>query len=401
MELNDLDFLSSDSGKEWLTTLAAQPLDQNNQLVWATRLRQQFSAENTHALLETALLRQKAAAKFSRADQMFFTRHGLEMSSAETISAYRARRYAQLGVRHVADLCCGIGGDAIGLSGIAHVSGYDIDPLHAAMARHNTAAYGHGQQFTGIAADVTTLEPSAIDAVFFDPGRRDERGKRIHSVRRYRPPLDLIDNWQTTTPHIGVKISPGVDYGELPDSAETEFISVDGDLREAVLWFGGLHSGVARRATLLTTTAHTIDSVVTLSAQPGAHCTVTPPQAFLVEPDSAVIRAHLVETLAVRLGATQIDSTIAYLTTNMPVATPFARTFSIDAWFPFQLKRLRHYLREHNIGQVTIKKRCSPLDVDVLQRRLRLQGDEERILFLTQADGNPVVIIGRNTPSAP
>lgn len=396
MELSDLDFLNSVIGRHWLAELAAQPLDQHNQLQWATRLRQEFSAETTHALLETTLLRQKAHTKFSRADQMFFTRHGLEMSSAETIATYRARRYAQLNVTSIADLCCGIGGDAITLSAGIDVTGFDHDPLHVAMAQHNSAVYGNSQRFTGITTDVTEQSPTNVAAVFFDPGRRDEYGKRIYSVHRYRPPLTVIDRWQAMTPHIGVKISPGVDYAELPDSAETEFISVNGEVREAVLWFGGLHTGATHRATLLTTTGHTIDQIATLIAQPGADVAVTSPRAWLLEPDGAVIRAHLVQTLAAQLNATQLDATIAYLTADRPITTPFARSFAVEDWFPFQLKRLRHYLREHNVGQVTIKKRGSPLDTDVLHRQLRLQGDQKRTLFLTRVDGEPVVIIGRD-----
>jgi hypothetical protein len=76
--------------------------------------------------------------------------------------------------------------------------------------------------------------------------------------------------------------------------------------------------------------------------------------------------------------------------------TPFARRFALEDWFPFQLKRLRQYLRERKIGRVTIKKRGSPLDPDILQRQLRLQGDEERIIFLTYVLDTAAVLIGRD-----
>src|SRR5687767_1462937 len=83
------------------------------------RLRKQFSDELVKAALETALLRQKAAAKFSRADLMYFTREALEQSSGEVIARYRAGRFG--GVGQVGDFCCGIGGDLIGLAGVANV----------------------------------------------------------------------------------------------------------------------------------------------------------------------------------------------------------------------------------------------------------------------------------------
>jgi hypothetical protein len=95
------------------------------------------------------------------------------------------------------------------------------------------------------------------------------------------------------------------------------------------------------------------------------------------------------------LGATKIDEDIAYLTAGKREQTPFARCYAIEDVLPFQLKRLRQYLRERNVGRLTIKKRGSPLDPDVLRKQLRLKGDNERIIFLTHVKGDPVVIIGR------
>jgi hypothetical protein len=148
-----------------------------------------------------------------------------------------------------------------------------------------------------------------------------------------------------------------------------------------------LQLGVRRQATLLPG-----NHVLTSEEVP--EIPVQQPGAFLYEPDGAVIRAHLVEQLAVQLNAAKISEDIAYLTADSHQFTPFARTFAIEDSFPFQLKRLRHYLRERKIGRVTIKKRGSPLDPDSLQKQLRLKGDEHRIIFLTQVQREPVVLIG-------
>jgi hypothetical protein len=159
-------------------------------------------------------------------------------------------------------------------------------------------------------------------------------------------------------------------------------------MKEAVLWHGDLRTPAARRATLLPGGQTLIDG------EPGS--TVTePPRLYLYEPDVAIIRARLVAQLAHRLGATFLDPQIAYLTADAPLDTPFARCFQIEDHFPFQLKRLRHYLRNHNVGKVTIKKRGSPLDVDVLRQALRLRGSAHRFVFLTRMMGQPSVLIGQ------
>src|SRR4051812_28587710 len=61
------------------------------------KLRKQFADAFVKAALETAILRRKAARKFSRADRMYFPREGLKQSSGEIVSDYRARRFVDRG----------------------------------------------------------------------------------------------------------------------------------------------------------------------------------------------------------------------------------------------------------------------------------------------------------------
>src|SRR5918993_1758789 len=61
------------------------------------RLRKRFPPELARAALDTVMLREKARVKFTRADEMFFTREALEMASAETVARYRAGRFASFG----------------------------------------------------------------------------------------------------------------------------------------------------------------------------------------------------------------------------------------------------------------------------------------------------------------
>ena len=180
----------------------------------------------------------------------------------------------------------------------------------------------------------------------------------------------------------------------MPAGCEVEFISVKGSVREGVLWFGELRSPAGRRATLL-------PGGDTLTDEKPAEVAVTAPLAYLYEPDGAVIRAHLVEQLGQRLDATKIDPDIAYLTADHKRSTPYARCYALDDYLPFNLKRLRGYLRQHNVGRITVKKRGSPLDPDELRQRLRLAGEEHRVIFLTRVKGEPAVLIGRAVSIGP
>jgi hypothetical protein len=258
------------------------------------------------------------------------------------------------------------------------------------MAQANSHALGLAGLTSFIQADLASPLPLSTTpsplALFFDPSRR-AGGRRLFSVRSYQPPLSIIAEWLPVFPALGVKVSPGVQLDELAGyDAEIEFISLEGELKEAVLWFGPLKT-VPHRATLL-------PGPHTLVAAHDAHLPIQEPQAYLYEPDPAVLRAGLVATLGARLNAAQLDPDIAYLTSDQLQPTPFARAWVVEAWFPFQLKRLRAYLRERNVGVVTVKKRGSPLEPEALINDLRLSGEGERTIFLTHLRGRPIVVIG-------
>lgn len=366
---------------------AAAELDPTEEsfLLCLTRLQKQYPSALAKAALETVILRAKARSKFSRAEAMYFTREALEQASGEMISRYRAERYA--GFASVADLGCGIGGDTLGLAGHCAVAAVDADPLRLAMAAQNLTAFGCRERVTLIRDDVTRMQLPLVDAFFFDPARR-AGVRRKFSVRDYQPPLAAVKAWLVHTSALGVKISPGVDLAELDEyDCEMEFISQAGELKECTLWFGPLKTAT-RRATLLPA-RHTLTGR-------DAACRLATPLAYLYEPDPAILRSGLVTTLAAQLDACQLDADIAYLTADTLRPTPFARAFVIEESFPFQLKRLRARLRALRVGQVTVKKRGSPLVPEDLIHQLKLFGPESRVVFLTHVRGEPYVLIGQS-----
>jgi hypothetical protein len=189
-------------------------------------------------------------------------------------------------------------------------------------------------------------------------------------------------------PLTGAKVAPGIPHELVPAGAEAEWVSVAGEVKEAALWFGPLATAT-RRATLLGPAgpATLVDSG--LGAPP-----VGPPGEWLYEPDGAVIRAGLVaEVVAAVPGARLLDPTIAYLTADACLTSPFVRGYRVTDVLPFSLKRLRELLRGRGVGQVTVKKRGSAVDPDLLRRELRLSGDGHAIVVLTRVAGAPTALL--------
>lgn len=393
MELATITFFTGPEGCALLDELAGRDTSEANLLPLLTELRRTLAPERAGAALSLARQRTLAAAKFSRAADMFFTPDALEQASSEPVSAWRARRFAGAGYSRVADLGCGVGGDTLALAGIpgAQVVGLDRDPVRLVMARANVAAYGRAAHM--ICADLADALPLRdVPAAFFDPARRDN-GRRLFSVRDYQPPLDVLTRWSFDG--WAVKLSPGVNLDELRSfqaaGAGVEFVSLGGDLKEAVLW-GGAFGFAGCAATRLDD-----DGMgETLWPEDVPAPPLSPPRAYLYEPDPAIIRAGLLGELAAELGLAmyRLDETIAYLTADAYVPSRWARAWPVIAWQPFHLKRLRADLRARGIGRVTVKKRGSPLMPEELVRKLRLDGaGDSAVVVLTRLAGQHSAIL--------
>ena len=375
-------------------------------LAAASRLRRTYPETPpplAAAALTQARLRLRARAKVGAdAARMYFTPDGLEQATRATVAAHRADSLGARGMPNggrVLDLCCGIGGDTLALARAGYVvHALDRDPLTAEVARANAESLGLGDRVSVRCADVEDMDadPREYDAVFCDPGRR-AAGRRVFAPSAYSPPLPSALAAAGRARRGCVKAAPGVPHELVPPGAEAEWISERGEVKEAALWLGDAASPTtARRATLL-------PSGATLTEDPGVgDPPAGRPRRFLYEPDGAVIRAHLVAEVAVLLDGVLLDPTIAYVTADRFVRTPFASAYEVNEVLPFSLKRLRSLLRARGVGTVTIKKRGSAIDVEHLRRALRLRGDAHAVVVLTRTAGAPAVLlcqpVGTNCP---
>ncbi|MGP9019132.1 THUMP-like domain-containing protein [Streptomyces sp. BR1] len=403
-QVNDLDSFRALLTPEGLGLLdSLRDYDPSQELAVATRLRRTHAPELVSAALAQARLRQRAVAKFGADDayRMFFTPNGVEQSTRATVAAYRAGVFASHGVRGVADLCCGIGGDALALAraGI-EVLAVDRDELTAEVARANAAALGLAGLIEVRCADVADVDTSGWDAVFVDPARRGGRG-RIFDPEAYSPPLSWAVGAALKAPFAALKIAPGIPHEAIPPEAEAEWISDGGDVKEAVLWFGGgaaespgtggMRGAVTPgsvRATLLPAHASLWTSAP-LPAPP-----VGPVGRYLYEPDGAVIRAHLVAEIVAASGGRLVDETIAYVTNDEPYDSPYTTAYEITDELPFNMKKLKALLREREVGILTVKKRGSAVEPEELRRKMKLQGRNSATVFLTRVAGAPTMLVG-------
>ncbi|QIM18167.1 class I SAM-dependent methyltransferase [Leucobacter coleopterorum] len=355
-------------------------------------------ADQVAALLTQALLREKARTKFGdRAEQFLFTQAGLEQATRSRVAASHAERFRAAGCTRIADLGCGIGAESLALleAGLDPLA-VELNPLTAEIASHNlrvaAALLGRPEPEVQV-GDAEQIGPEDADGVFLDPARRTaghSNTRRVSSPDDYSPSLTFAFHLASRLP-TGIKLGPGFDRELIPDQAEAQWVSVDGQVVEMGLWFGAAARPGVHRAALVLNGA--TGSAELTASEDSADAGLRELGEYLYEPDGAVIRARLIGRLAADLNAGMLSDGIAYLTTDQLVPTPFAQVFRVVETLPSREKVLRRALGDRGIGSLEIKKRGADVDPAALRKRLKLRGDNHATLFLTRSAGKHVALL--------
>jgi hypothetical protein len=369
--LDDVAYLSSDEGRGALADVDRAALTGSSRITDIASARALFG-DRAAILVETTLLRRRAAAKLTDASGWLFTGEALEQATTGVVAAHRATRLAG---RVVHDVTCSVGTELAALATRAGgVVGSDVDEVRLAMARHNVA----NSRAAVLLCRADALAPVTRNAtVLADPARRSAGRRRFHP-RDYTPALDQLLDVYADRDFV-VKCAPGIDFGEvrrLGFAGEIEVTSSAGSVREACLWSPGLAAdGVTRRATVLDRAEEITD------AEPD-DCPVAPAGRWIVDPDGAVVRAGLVRHYGARHGLWQVDRAIAYLSGDeLPDGV---RGFEVIAEIDFTERALRRELSTRDVGVLEILVRGVAVDPDVLRSRLRLRGSQRLSVVITR-----------------
>jgi THUMP domain-like/RNA cap guanine-N2 methyltransferase len=354
-------------------------------------LRKEFSDDLVRLALSLAELRTRGAAKFSRAQEMWFDRVGLEQSTAEAVAMHKALRFT----RPVFDICSGIGGDALALAQRVPVIAIDTNPVNLWRLKQNLTAYGVVNNLSTECGDAVELfvgQPSYLEKlatrhVHIDPDRRPGSGGRMQRVEDYVPGLDFLHFLQQAARGGAIKLGPASNFGGKFTDVETELISLNGECKEATLWFGELRTAAEYRATVLpageTICGHPLQSPTVVTAI----------GRYVYDPDPAVVRAGLVDVLAEQLGFTRLDDAEEYLTSDAPITTPFAQRFKLLDTLPNNKRELTSAVKRLRWGQAEIKCRHVPVDATQMRKQLPLEGGTAGVVIVARLAGKTKLLL--------
>jgi hypothetical protein len=398
--LADYRWLISDSAQPWLE-LARNELTagRGTTIGILSKLRKELSGERAHLVVEQTELRKRAQEKFSHASEMFFTRQGLQQATDEQIAAYKAERFPAGG--HLADLCCGIGGDLLALAGRGSAIGVDSDPVVALLANANARADGLSSDRCQVLVEDAIQFPVNQKTWHCDPDRRAE-GKRATRGELFQPPLSAIEGLLDKSHSAAIKLAPATESPETwRGKAELEWIGSRGECRQQVAWFGDLARDLGKHVATIVDAAGGVSRNV-------SDGTDLPPAAvrlgrYVYEPHAAILAAKATRSLCTQHRLAPVSAGIAYLTGDSIVRDAALDGFEVLEVLPFDRKQLKAYCREHRIGRLEIKKRGVELDPARLRKEIVGRGNAEVTIIISPIANNSRAIVARRvgTPNGP
>lgn len=345
-----------------------------------TDLRKQGHEPRLVALcISQAKLRSRAVSKFgsSLASTMLFTEEGLEQATRQQVAAWHAQKFLTHGIKTVTDLGCGIGADALAFAQAGlEVTAIEKDELTANIAKYNLNNY---PMATVSNADALDIEPES-PSFWLDPARRKLSSKAAGRVmlkpEDFSPNLNFA--FEIGARHTaGIKLAGSLPHELIPEDCEANWVSHNNELVETVLWFGELGQSGKRSALILadTMTEYSGDLIQAPISEVGK---------FVYDPNPALVRSHLLGAFAVENGLWGIAPSIAYLSSDNEISSPWLRGFEVMESLPLDVKRIAKRMSELDIGTLEIKKRGVDITPEQLRPKLKLKGRNAATLILTR-----------------
>jgi hypothetical protein len=380
LDLATARWLTSADGLAAVTDAGRSLADGADELQAASALaRTVLEPERRAAALSAAIARERARARWPRADALLFTREALEQASDPAVAAWRARELVArltdlLGAapQEVHDLAAGVGGDTIALARAlpdGHVTAVDQDAARLELLRHNCKV--HGLTVTRVEGDALTHTVAPGAGIHADPGRRTS-GRRVRRLSTHLPSVPALLDAHAEAALVAVAVAPGLDPHdpELPAGVEITFVQLGEQLLEATIWAGeGGTSAATRTGAVLLDLDGTEVARLPAQVHPSARTTHDPepdpdatPQGdgradpdaelaigdvgnWLIEVAPAAVRARRHDALGRAIGARRLAHTRALLTTDEPVPpSPWYRARPVLEVLPARPKEVRRWL---------------------------------------------------------
>lgn len=391
MTIEAAHFLISEDGKKLLSELSHLNENEANQFLLNNHTRP-FLAD----ALTLVLLRKKAETKFSKAQHMYFTREGLEQATNENLSNYLTDQlHGQINASMVIDIGCGNGGNLLSFAKKFHVIAIDNDPIHLIFAKENAHVYGVDKKinFVNTSAEEFLKSNQLLNdsnIFFLDPQRMRQGKTKTRSLFNTSPKInELLPQLFKNSQKVFIKISPAFDYAEikmLPDTPEIEVISQNNVNKLVILWFKDLKKTMRKATCIIENQIFSFESKKMEDDEEAPIIESLKNNDYIFEPNKAIIKAHLINTVALKFHMHRLNKKIGFLVGEKLPKHEGRKLFRIFRIVEISssLRKLKRRLDELSIKQADIITRGFFLKPDSVRKKLKLKEGGEYVVISTR-----------------
>jgi hypothetical protein len=313
----------------------------------------------------------------------------LEQSSSQATALFKAQLIKEnIGttIASGADLTGGFGIDSFFMAqackALVHV---EPDKLLQEIAQHNHQQLNSGNiHYVNSTAEEFTGSASHFDFLYIDPSRRKET-KKMAGLRDCVPDVvSLQSEIFKRAHHLLVKASPLLDISqaliELCNVRRVFAVAVENECKELLFWCEKEFEGTPTLTAvdLLNTGAQLSSFTFTQLQEASAVATYLKPQAFLYEPNTAILKAGAFKSIAQSFALNKLaPSTHLYTTDRLLLDFP-GRIFKVEQEVKPDAKALLAVLPN---GKANVSTRNYPLTPEELKKKLKLaDGGEKYVL---------------------
>lgn len=357
-------------------------------------LQEKHGDDLASAMLSSASLQSKACEKLGTGP-WWVTDRALQQSTPWQVAKLKSNWFDS-GL--VADLCCGIGGDAKWIAARGETSAIDLDPIIAAMAAANLSDTNASVS----CGDATMRELPQDSIIHIDPDRRED-GQRRSAAEHCTPPWEFVVETINRTRGGIVKLAPAaeIDCEGLPPTHRT-WISLKGSVREQSLLFGDVASRFAnqaadRSAIMLDRAGKACRYLPSVATEPKAEIE-TKPAAMMVDPDAAIRASGLTDCFAREHGLSVLGLPSGFLTGSADANTDHRHAICEEVMWTGSPddRKLRRELRARDAYPVRIKVRGASFDPAAMQKKYRSCGDTPVTLWVGRVGKRHYAAITKN-----
>ncbi len=313
----------------------------------------------------------------------------LEQTSSEATAKYKSELVTG---KTLADLTGGFGVDTFYFSKkVKNVSYYETNQQLYEIASYNFTQLG--QEINCYNEDgMKAIADKTFDVIYIDPSRRNKTKGKVFFLEDCTP--DVVSNLKYLLDRcklLMIKTSPMLDISEglksLNNVSQLYIVAVNNEVKE-LLWILQRNTEYKVKITAINTKENSLDTFQSYLDQQG-NLNYTLPKKYLYEPNAAIMKSGLFESLACEYNIEKLEVNSHLFTSDLIIDFP-GRRFEICKIIPYTKSETK---KEIAGIKANITTRNFPESVSSLKSKWKIKdGGDKYLFFTTNKDKKKVIL---------